>query len=125
MHLDRPHAAGEEARRLAGGRLQEARRVADLGREVLVWPQGRRHGVRRRPRAGPTGAESGSWIVTTRQGEVTIHDPDPVTRPAGEWARRQGAGFLAVVDVQPIMRPSEKLVFRGRTWLQEKLYERN
>ena len=39
------------------------------------------------------------WRQLDDAEELTVQDPEPVTRPAGEWARLNGAGLLAVVQL--------------------------
>ena len=36
-----------------------------------------------------------------------------------------GRGFLAVVEMEPGTVPLERALLHGRSWLREKLYERN
>jgi hypothetical protein len=60
--------------------------------------------------------------------ELTIHDPEPVTKTAGEWARLNGPGLLAFVELLPVPfegPPPQQPFFRGKKLIRQNLYERN
>lgn len=62
------------------------------------------------------------WRQLDDDEELTIRDPEPVTKTAGTWARLKGQGFLAVFGPLP---DTSEAVFFGPGLLTEKFYELN